>query len=107
METSITEKIPDKIRDRGMGLDQAFKSSAPLQNSKTAESKIVSKFNFLCEPKEGVDIKGLKPNLVEFSEDIYLTKDAAVISLALILKDFIGKKKQQLSSTWLMSNPGY
>ena len=93
VETSITEKIPDKIRDRGMGLDQAFKSSAPLQNSKTAGNKIVSKFNFLCEPKEGVDIKGLKPNLVEFSEDIYLTNDAAVISLALVLKDFIGKKK--------------
>ena len=56
----------DKSRDHGMDLDQAFKRSAPLQESKTARSKIVSKFGFLSEPKQGVDIKGLKPNLIEF-----------------------------------------
>ena len=50
-------------------------------------------FDFLCEPKEGVNIKGLKPNLVVFSEDINLTSDMAVISLALVLKKFIGKNK--------------
>ena len=93
VETSTTEKIPDKSRDHGMVLDQAFKSSAAPQNSKSAGSKIVSKFGFYCEPKQGVDIKGLKPNLVEFSEDIGLTSDVAVISLALVLKNFIGKNK--------------
>ena len=93
VETSITEKIPDKSSDHGMVLDQAFKSSSPLKKNKTAGSKIVSKFGFLSEPKQGVDIKGSKPNLVEFSEDIDLTSDVAVISLALVLKKFIGKNK--------------
>ena len=93
METSITEKIPDKSRHHGMVLDQAFKSPVSLHKSKTAGSKIVSKFGFLCEPKQRVNIKGLKPHLVEFSEDIDLTSDVAVISLALVLKKFIGKNK--------------
>ena len=93
VETSITEKIPDKSSDHGMVLDQAFKSSSPLKKNKTAGSKIVSKFGFLSEPKQGVDIKGSKPNLVQFSEDIDLTSDVAVISLALVLKKFIGKNK--------------
>ena len=93
VETSITEKIPDKSPDHGMVLDQAFKSSAPLEKNKTAGSKIVSKFDFLSEPKQGVDIKGLKPNLVEFSEDIDLTSDVAVISFVLVLKRFISKNK--------------
>ena len=44
METSITEKIPDKSRHHGMVLDQAFKSPVSLHKSKTAGSKIVSKF---------------------------------------------------------------
>ena len=92
VETSISEKIPDKSRDHGMELDQAFKSSAPVQKSKTA-GKIVSRFGFLSEPNLGVDIKGLKPNLVEFSEGIDSTSDATVISLALVLKHFIGKNK--------------
>ena len=91
VETSISEKIPDKSRDHGMELDQAFKSSA-VEKSKTA-GKIVSKFGFLSEPNLGVDIKGLKPNLVEFSKGIDSTSDATVISLALVLKHFIGQNK--------------
>ena len=83
----------DKSLNRRIDLDQAFERAAPLQKSKAAKSKIVSMFDFLCEPKEGVDIKGLKPNLVVFSEDINLTSDMAVISLALVLKKFIGKNK--------------
>ena len=83
----------DKIRNRRMDLDQAFERSAPLQKSKAARSKIVSKFGFLCEPKKGVDIEGLKPNLVEFSENINLSSDIAVISLTLVLRDFIGKNE--------------
>ena len=93
VETSIIGKASDKSRDHGMDLDQAFKRSAPLQKNKAAKSKIVSKFGFLSEPKQGIDIKGLKPNLIEFSEGINSASVAAVISLALVLKYFIGKNK--------------
>ena len=75
-----------------MDLDQAFKRSAPLQNINAAENKIVSKFGFLCNPRQGVDIKGMKPNLFDFS-DIDLVSDIAVISLALVLKKSIGRNK--------------
>ena len=75
-----------------MDLDQAFKRSAPLQNINAAENKIVSKFGFLCNPRQGVDIKGMKPNLFDFS-DIYLVSEIAVISLALVLKKSIGRNK--------------
>ena len=83
----------DRRLDRRMDLDQAFERSASLQKSKGAKSKIVSKFGFLSEPKEGVDIKGLEPNIVEFSKDINLASDIAVISLALVLKKLIGKNE--------------
>ena len=83
----------DKIRNRRIDLDQAFERSAPLQKSEAGRSKIVSRFGFLCEPKKGVDIEGLQPNLVEFSENINLSSDIAVISLTLVLKDFIGKNE--------------
>ena len=79
--------------DLTMELDQAFERSAPLHKSKSARSKIVSKFGFFCEPKQGDDIEGLKSNLIEFSEDINLSSDIAVRSLALILKYFIGKNE--------------
>ena len=84
-----------------MNLDQAFQRFASLEKSNAPKSKIVSKFGFLCEPRQGVDIEGLKPNLVEFSKDILITSNIAVISLALILKRSIRTRKQQLSSTWL------
>ena len=83
----------NKNLDRGTDLDQAFERSAPLQSSKKAKSKIVSKFGFLCEPKQGVDIEGIMPNLVEFSNGINLTADIAVMSLALVLKGIIDKNK--------------
>ena len=83
----------DKSLDLGMDLDQAFQRSAPDKKSIAPKSKIVSKFDFLCEPREGVDIEGLKPNLVEFSEDIDLISDIAVISLVLVLKRYIGNNK--------------
>ena len=83
----------EEILDRGMDLDQAFERSVPRQKSNTAKSKIVSKFGFLCDPRQGVDIKCLKPNVVEFSEDINLTSNIAVISLALVLKNVIDQNK--------------
>ena len=100
MGTSINEvscpgidlgKVGKRLDSR-MDLDQVFQRSAPLQEQKSARSKIVNKFDFLCEPKQGVDIEGLKPRLFEFSEGINLDSDIAVISLALILKKLIGKK---------------
>ena len=83
----------DKSLDRTMDLDQAFKKSATLKKGNAAKSKIVSKFGFLCEPRQGVDIMGLKPNLVEFSKDINFTGDMVVISLASILKNLIAKNE--------------
>ena len=94
-ETSANEKgigNADEITYHVMDLDQAFKRSAQLQNINAAGNKIVSKFDFLCEPRQGVDIKGKKPNLVEFS-DIDLSSDVLVISLALVLKRSMGKSK--------------
>ena len=82
-----------KNLDLGMDLDQAFQRSAPDKKSNAPKSKIISKFDFLCEPRQGVDIEGSKPNLVEFSEDIDLISDIAVISLALVLKLYIGNNK--------------
>ena len=46
---------------------------------------IVSKFGFLCEPRQRFDIEGLKPDLVKFSENFTITSNIAVISLALVL----------------------
>ena len=83
----------DKSLVPGMYLDQTFQRSTTLKKSNAPKSKIVSKFGFLCEPRQGVEIEGSKPNLVEFSKDIDLTSDIAVISLALVLKHFIGDSK--------------
>ena len=91
--SSITEKVSDKSLDGPMNLDQAFERSAQFQKSNIGKSKIVSKFGFICEPSQGVDIKGLKPNLIGFSKDISSSSEKAVISLALVLKNFIGKNK--------------
>ena len=93
MEVPTDKKVSKLSLDFSMDLDQAFQRCAPIRSSKAVKSKIVSKFGFLCEPKQGVDIKGMKPKLVEFSEDIDLSSDIAVISLALVLKEFIEKNK--------------
>ena len=101
--TSMNEKFSNPNHDsskadenpvRVMDLDQAFKRSTPLKKSKAAKSKIVSKFGFLWECKQGLDIEGLKPSLVEFSEDIDSASDVAVVALALVLKNCIGEKKR-------------
>ena len=83
----------DKSLDIGMDLDQAIQRSATSKKSNAPNSKIVSKFVFSCEPRQGVDIKGLKPNLVEFSNSIFISSDKAVISLAVLLKHSIGNNK--------------
>ena len=83
----------DESVDFGKDLDQAFQRLAPAQRRNAWKSKIVSKFGFLCEPRQGVDIGGWKPNLVEFSKDIDLASNIAVISLALTLKSSMFDKK--------------
>ena len=77
------------FKKTSLDLDQAFKKSATYQNVNAAENKIVSKFGFDCEPRQGVDIEGVKPNLFELSEDIDLGSEMAVVSLALVLKKSI------------------
>ena len=84
----------DETRNHGIDLDQAFERVAPLQKKEAARSKIVTKFDFLCEPKQGFGIKGLKPNLIEFSRFIDLNSKIGVISLALVLKVFIDKNEK-------------
>ena len=102
LETPVNGKVSNQGNDsckadnslgRTMELDQAFMRSSSTKNSNAKQSKIVSKFDFLCEPRLGVDIEGTTPNLVEFSEDINLSSDVAVISLALVLRNFIGKNQ--------------
>ena len=83
----------DKSLDLGIDLDQAIQRSATLKKSNARKSKIVSKFGFLCEPRQGVDIEGLKPNVVGFSKGIFITSDIAVISLTVLLKHYIGDNK--------------
>ena len=83
----------DKSLDLGLDLDQAIQRSATLKKSNAPKSKIISKFGFLCEPRQGVDIEGLKPNLVEFAKGIFVTSNTAAISLAVLLKHYIGNKK--------------
>ena len=80
-------KADEKLR--AMDLDLAFKKSTTLQSANATKNKIVSKFVFLCKPRQGVDIKGKKPNLFELSEDINLASEMAVVSLALVLKKSI------------------
>ena len=100
---SINEKFSNPSHDSSkadespvlvMDLDQLFKRSTQLKESKAAKSKIVSKFDFLCKPKQGPDIEGLKPSLVEFSEGINSTSDVGVVALALVLKTFVAENKK-------------
>ena len=83
----------DRSLDLGLDLDQAIQRSATLKKNNAPKSKIISKFGFLCEPRQGVDIEGLKPNLVEFAKGIFVTTNTAAISLAVLLKHYIGNKK--------------
>ena len=102
VKTTVNEKVSnhdndstkvDKSFGPKIDLDQAFKRSASLRKSYGSKSKIVSKFDFLCKPRQGVDIEGFQPNLVEFSEDINLTSDIGIIALTLVLKNFICQNK--------------
>ena len=77
--------ITNKIYEYDMNLDEAFEKVSAVNKGHLAKDAIVSRFGFLSEPRQGVDIKGGKPTLVEFSESMNSTNDVGVISLALVL----------------------
>ena len=83
-----SKKIPDDIVD----LDQAFVKLASVKR-KNRGNKIVSKFHFIAEPKQGVDINGGDPVLYEFSDDIQSFKDIVVTFTALLLLNFISENE--------------
>ena len=83
----------NKRHDDAMDLDQALELTSSLENG-TGKNIIKSSFSFICEPRKGVEIKGVKPKLYEFSGDIHSASDMAVISLALVLADITNENKK-------------
>ena len=83
----------DEKREHAFDLDQAFEKVTTLQKGNTGKNAIVSNFDFVCEPTQGVDIKGGKPKVIRFSEKICSTSDMAVIALASALSEFIRRNK--------------
>lgn len=76
-----------------MDLDHEFVKAESVKKTRAGNNKIVSTFGFICEPKQGVDIDGGKPKLVEFSDRTVSTNDMEVISLALVLHKFTSESK--------------
>ena len=89
---TLSNERNDTNSNSNVDLDQAFGKVNPPQDSKEANS-IVSRFNFICEPKQGVDINGGRPKLIEFSDSIQSANYMAIISLALVVKQFISENK--------------
>ena len=89
--------ITNKIHEYDMNLDEAFEKVSANNKGHLATDAIVSRFGFLSQPRQGVDINGGRPTLVEFSESINSTNDVGVISLALVLfKLTTGNRKTTL-----------
>ena len=84
----------DKMQHGRMDLDQAFEKVSSIKKINTGKNRIVSKFGFICEPKQGVDIDGGIPKLVEFSGSIHSTIDKVVIFLALVLHHAVSENKK-------------
>ena len=61
----------------------------------------MSKFDFICEPLPGADVKGGIPKVVRCSENICSTSDKAVIFLALVLSKFMSRNKTNKTTTLL------
>lgn len=61
----------------------------------------MSKFNFICEPLPGVDIKGGRPKAVRFAEIICSTSDMGVVFLALVPSELMSRNKTNKTSTLL------
>ena len=83
----------DEKHEHAFDLDQAFEKVATLQKGNTGKNAVVTNFDFVCEPTQGVDIKGEKPKVIRFSEKICSTSDMAVIALASALSEFIKRNK--------------
>ena len=94
MYSGIDSNERDEINHRKISLDQAFQNLRATKSKNKGQIKIVSRFSFICSPQQECIIKGTKPNVIEFSEAISSTNEAAVISLGVILKKFIGKNKK-------------
>ena len=90
--SSINSKQSKKMPDDIVDLDQAFEKLASVRR-KNKNDKIVSKFHFISEPKQGIDIDGGIPMLVEFSDDIQSFKDIVVTFTALLLLKFISENE--------------
>ena len=92
--------------DQGMDLDLAFEKVTSNENNNPGKYKIISKFEFFCESRQGVDINALKPTLVEFSESIYSTSDMLALSLGLVLRNIISKNKTTVLLHMTDEQPG-
>ena len=90
---TLSDEINTTNSKSNIDLDQAFGKVAPHQNSSKEANIIVSRFNFTCDPKPGVDINGGRPKLVEFSDSIQSSNYMAVICLALVVKQFLSESK--------------
>ena len=84
----------DGMHFKTMSLDQAFESFMAVHSKKEGNNKILTRFTFTCKPHQVCEIHGATPNAVDFSKAIHPNSEKAVISLALILKRFIGKNKR-------------
>ena len=88
INSSKSNKMLNQIRD----LDQAFEKLTSARR-KTRKDRIASKFHFISEPKQGVDINGGIPKLFEFSYDIQSFNDIAARFLAVLLIKFINENE--------------
>ena len=93
ISSSSTNSESNRMPEQTMDLDQAFGKLTNLKKSRTGKNRIVSKFGFICEPRQGIDISGGMPKLVEFSEDAHSSYDMAAAFLALVLLKFISENK--------------
>lgn len=90
--SSINSSKSNKMLNQIMDLDQAFVKLTSVRR-KNRKDRIASKFHFLFEPKQGVDIDGGIPKLFEFSDDIQSFNDVAAIFLAVLLLKFISENE--------------
>ena len=91
--SSTNSKNNNRMPEQTMDLDQAFGKLTNPKKSKAGKNRVVSKFGFICEPRQGIDINGGIPKLVEFSEDACSSYEVAATFLALVLHEFISKNK--------------
>ena len=90
--SNIRPSKSNNMLDHTMDLDQAFVKLTSVKR-KAKKDRIESKFHFISEPKQGVDIDGGIPKLFEFSDDIQSFSDIAATFLAVVLLKFISENE--------------